>query len=439
MRSGPVVFALAATAACALPACKDDPSATIAITLGEETDALSRQPAPTTLVVESVDTDGKPSELARTALPADDLSLGEKERTEIGALRVRALDAAGKVLLKGESLYVQFGALENSSFEVFVQRVGELARMPRAPGALDAPLLGLTVARYLVAASGASTFLYDLLLFKPVAGFPVFLRAPKSLATFGTAAIVIDDQGATTIDLSTASSTDLAAPAGGTFAEIAGGLTTTTPDGSAYVVGGTRATGGPSSRVLVLAKDGNVTFATLSTPREGACAAWVDGRGLVVYGGSATGPGAELVPVGSVQGTPLPYPPDAVKRCGATALDASHVLVAGGAGSATDMGGAAQAAVLDLACAATCKPAPWPGALPLVRAEVFPLAGDAALVVGDDATGATRAFRASAVMGAHREVPLRAPRRNARIVALPIKGSVAIVGGGAASIEQYVE
>lgn len=442
MRARASVIALAALAtcaACALPGCKDDPTGTIAVTVGEELDAFSRQPAPTTLVVESIDAEGKPTEIARTALPADEISLGDKERTEVGALRVRGLDAAGKVLLKGESLYLQFGALENSSFEVFVQRTGELARMPRAPGALDAPLVGLTVARYLIAASGPSMFLYDLLALKPLPGFPGFPRVPKSLATFGTAAIVIDDQGATTVDLSTATSTELAAPIGGTFAEIAGGLTTTAPDGSAYVVGGSRTTGGPTSRVLVIAKDGNVSFATLSTPREGACAAWVDGRGLVVYGGSATGAGAELVPVGSVQGTPLAYPPDAVKRCGATALDASHVLVAGGAGSATDVGGAAQAAVIDLACAAACKPAAWPGLLPLVRAEVFPLAVDAALVVGDDATGATRAFRATAVMGAQREVPLKAPRRNARMVALPIKGSVAIVGGGAPSIEQYLE
>lgn len=432
-------FGLSLALACLLPGCKEDPSATIGITLGGEPDALSRSPAPTTLIVEGVDVSGNVTELARTALPADEISLGDKERTEAGAFRVRALDATGKVLLKGESLYVQFGALENSSFEVFVQRVGELARLPRAPAAIDAPLLGLSVARYLVAANGPAVALYDLLLLKPVPDFPAFARAAKSMATFGTAAIVIDEQGASTVDLSTARTSDLAAPAGGTFAEIAGGSTTTAPDGASYVVGGSRTSGGPSSRVLVLAKDGNVTFATLATPREGACAAWVEGRGLLVYGGSVTGAGAELLAVGAVQGTPLPYPPDPVKRCGATTLDASHVLVAGGAGSPADVNGAGQAAVLDLACAATCKPATWPGVLPLVRAEAFALAPDAALVVGDDATGATRAFRASSVMGAFREVPLKAPRRNARMVALPIKGVVAIIGGGAAPIEQYLE
>jgi hypothetical protein len=188
--------------------------------------------------------------------------------------------------------------------------------------------------------------------------------------------------------------------------------------------------------VLAITKEGGVAFVTLATPREGACATWVEGRGLVVVGGSATGPGAELIVPGAVQGAALAYPADAVKGCGASTLDASHVLVAGGNGSTADVAGAAPPRVLDLACASMCVPAVWPGALPLVRAESFTLAPDAALVAGDDATGASRVFRVSAA-GAT-EVPLRSPRRGARLVALPIKGTVAIVGG-APAIEQYVE
>jgi len=369
--------------------CTDTPTATITITLGEELDALSRAPAPTTLVVELLDLDGKATELARAALPTDEISLGERPRTDVGGLRVTALDAANKTLLKGESLYVQFGALENASspVEVFLQRTRELARLPRAPGALDAPLLGVTVARYIVAASGTSVFLYDMLLLKPITGLPAFARPARSMVTFGTAAIVIDEQGASTVDLSSGSAQDLPPPPGGSFAEIAGGSTVSLPDGSAYVVGGTRPTGGPSSRVLMITKDGAVAFATLATPREGACATWVEGRGLVVAGGSATGPGAEVIAPGSAQGAALAYPPDAVTRCGASTLDASHVLVAGGVGSAVDIAGSAPPRVLDLACAAMCTPLVWKGALPLTRAESFTLTPDAALIAGDDATG----------------------------------------------------
>lgn len=434
-----VVFAAALTSS--LLACTDDPSATITLTLGEELDAMSRNPAPNTLVVELLDVDGKPTEIARTGLPTDELSLGSRERTEVRALRVTAVDGAGKALLKGESLYLQFGALENASspLEVFLQRAGELARMPRGPGSFDAPLLGVTVARYVVATSGTSLLLYDLLLLKPITGLPAFTRPAKSMVTFGTAALVIDEQGASTVDLSTGASQELVAPAGGTFAEIAGGNTVVLPDGSAFVVGGTRATGGPSSRVLSITKEGAVAFVTLATPREGACAAWVEGRGLLVVGGSAIGPGAEVIAPGTVQGAGLAYAPDAVKGCGASTLDASHVLVAGGVGSPVDVAGSAPPRVLDLACAAMCTPLVWPATppLPLIRAEAITLAPDAVFLAGDDATGTTRAFRASA--GALAEIAVKAPRRNARIVALPVKGTIGLFGGGPASIEQYRE
>jgi hypothetical protein len=421
----------------ALVACSSTPTGTFTLTTGGESDALSRSPAPTTLIVQALDTDGNAQELARTALPTDEVSLGDKSRTDVGAVRVLAVDAAGKTLLRGESLYLQFGALENSPLDVFLQRTGELARMPGGGAALDAPRLGVAVARYVVAASGTEMQIYDLLRLTTLTGVPALPRPARSLVAFGTAAIVIDEAGASTVDLSTTASSDLPAPAGVTFAEIAGGATVTVADGSAYVVGGTRSTGGPSARVLVIGKDGSVGSATLATPREGACAAWVEGRGLVVIGGSTTGPAVEVLAPGATQSAALAYAPDGVKGCGAATLDASHVLVAGGTGSAADIGGATPARVVDLACAAACVPAPWPGMMPLVRAELFALvAPGAVLVAGDDASGASRLFRATAA--GTTEIPVKAARKNARLVALPIKGTAALVGG-APPIEQYIE
>ena len=424
--------------ASAIGSCKDTPNATIAITTGDELDAFSRAPAPTTLIVENVGLDGNVTELSRTSLPTDEISLGDKGRTDVGALRVTAVDAAGKKLLKGESLFVQFGALETASFEVFVQRTGELARLPRAPAQLDAPQVRVALSRYVFAATGTSNFVYDMLSLKPTVQLPTLPRPAKSLATFGSAAVVIDESGATTLDLSTGLAQELQQPPGGTFAEIAGGNAVVASDASVYVVGGTRPTGGASSRVLAISPKGNVAFGTLATPREGACAAWVEGRGVFVYGGAATEPAAELLaPGAAVVGAKLPFPPDPVKGCAATALDASHVLVVGGVGSPTDLNGTAQARVIDLACASSCTPVPWPGPLPLVRAEALTLAPDVVLVAGDDATGATHVFRLSA--GAPpREIALRVPRRGARLIALPVTGTAAIVGG-APSLEQYVE
>jgi hypothetical protein len=427
-----------ATALVTMLACNDAPTGSLEITTGDEDGAFTRAPAPTTLLVEGVGLDGNTEQLAKVALPTDNVSLGDKNRTDIGAVRVTASDATGKPLLKGETLFVQWGALQDSPLQVFAQRVGELARLPHGPAVLDGPLVGVSVGRFIVAASGSNVFLYDLLRLDVLSGIAPFPRAPHSLVTFGNAAVLIDDQGATTANLTDQTFSDLAAPAGGTFGEVSGGATVYVPDGSAFVVGGTRTTGVPSARVLAITNAGGVAFATLATPRLGACATWVDGRGLVVVGGTtdAKAPGAEVIAPGSVVGTPLAYPADAVKRCGATTLDGSHVLAVGGSGSPADVSGVAPARVFDLTCASNCKPAVWPGSIPLVRAEAFTLAPDAALVAGDDATGATRVFRAS--VSGPKEVMVKAARRNARLIALPVKGTVALVGG-AAPIEQYLE
>jgi len=434
-RAPRIALLAAAAAATSSLSCSETPSATIGITTGEEADAFSRAPAPATLVVEAVDLAGSPRELARTQLPSDAISLGEQPRNDAAALRVTARDATGAVLLRGESLFFQFGALENAAFDVFVQRTGELARLPRPPAVIEAPNVSIALARYVLAASGTTTFLYDLLLLRPLAQAPTLPRPAKSLTTFDSVALAIDDQGATSFDLTNGGVVPLNAPPGGTFAEIAGGATIAAPEGASYIVGGTRASG-PSARVLVVSREGAVSFASLATPREGACAAWVEGRGLVVVGGSASGAGAEVLAPGATLAAALPFPADAVKSCGATALDPTHVLVAGGTGAASDQGGVAPARVLDLACTTSCAPAIWPGSAPLVRAQAAALTPDAALLVGDDASGATRAYRASAA--GTKEIPLRAPRRGGRLVALPVRGQLAIVGG-AAPVEQYLE
>jgi hypothetical protein len=302
--------------------------------------------------------------------------------------------------------------------------------MPRTPAlTLDAPAVDVVVGRYIVGASGTTTLLYDLLLLQPLSGAPVLGRPAKSFATFSTVLVAIDDLGASTLDLSDASTAEVPVPAGGSYGEISGGATVNALDGSSYVVGGTRA-GAPSARVLRLSSTGSLSFASLANARAGACATWVEGRGLVVIGGDPTAPGVEIVSAGAATGAPLAYPADPVTGCGAATLDATHVVVAGGTGAATD-----SARVIDLACAANCAPAPWTGSLPLTRAQGVGLAPDAALFVGDDATGASHVYRASA--GETHEIPLRVPRKGARLTILPIN-AIAIVGG-APEIETYRE
>jgi hypothetical protein len=411
-------------------ACSSKATTTLDVVTGGEGDAFSRQPTPATIVVEEVGTDGNAKELSRSAYPADDLSLGDVGRDDTGAIRVTALDSAGKTLLKGETLFIQFGALADVSFEVYVQRTGELARMPRQPSQrLDAPVADVLLGRYVFAASGTATMLYDVLFLKALATVPTLPRNAASLATYGTISLVVDENGASTFDLSDGTNAEQTAPAGGAWGDVAGGATVNASDGTSFIVGPTRtAHGGPTARVLRIGADGALSFANLITPRAGACAAFVEGRGLVVYGGAATGAGAEVLAPGAGTAAPLPFDPDAVASCGLATLDATHVVVAGGTRSPD-----VAPFVIDLACGSNCHPAPWKDVLSMPRAQAFGLGSDAALFVGDDASGNTHVFRAGSA--GQREVPLKVGRKGARGLPMP-DGSIGIVGG-APEIETY--
>jgi hypothetical protein len=409
-----------------LASCSGTPDGTVNIVTGEETDVFTRAPAPVTLVTETIALDGTRTEISRAQLPVDDVRLGDQQRTAIGALGVTGLDATGKAVVRGETLHVQWGALENVALQLFVQRTGELARLPNGPAAFDPVATTVIAGRYLFGANGTSTILYDLLALKPIDGAPPVLPRPaRSVASVGTAIVVIDQEGATTFELGDGSTFPLTPPSGGTFAEVAGGLRTGSQDATQYIVGATRTSGGPTPRIFLIDAESKASFAALIVPREGACATYVEGRGLVVVGGDAAGAGAEVLAAGAPLATPLPFPPDPVRGCGAATLDTSHVLVVGG-GSAR---------VLDLACTQSCAPLAWPDPVPLVRAEAFALGPDAAFVVGDDESGATHAYRVSAT--GTREIPLRIPRRGGRLLPTPTR-ALTVFGGGP-GIEQYID
>lgn len=425
--------AIIALAIASFAACAGEPIGTFTLTTGGEADALTRSPTPTTLVVEHLAIDGTKAELARAELPATSFELGSKGRSDVGALVVRALDASGKELLHGETLFFQYGALADTGVDVFLQRNGEFARLPRPfTDAVAADAVVRATDRYVALATGAETRLYDLLQLTAIAAAPSFPRPARSLVAYGTTLLAIDEHGASAVDLATNAAREITPPSGGAFADVAGGATVSLADGSSFVVGGTRGSGAPTSRVLHVATDGSLSFLELVTPRLGACAAWVPGSGLVVAGGSSSGAGVERIDATSRTTSALPYPPDDVMGCGMSALDGARVLIAGGRRHAAESSPVAE---IDLACATNCAPAEGAIPVPLVRAEAARLAPRIALVVGDDASGATRAFRAST--DALDELPLRVARRGARLITMPT-GGAAIVGG-AAEIEQYRE
>ena len=435
-------FSLGAALAVAFasaPGCSKTPTGTLTLTTGGEGDALTRAPAPTTLAVDLVDAQGKVTSLGVVSLPATTVSLPDQSTSAIGIVRVTGADAAGATRVFGESLPVEFSGLAGGSVTIFIQRTGELARLPGAlPDGREAPLLGLVAGRYVLVAGGSdsgqakTTALYDLLSWATLPSPPTHPRAPRSLAAFVTRVLAIDDQGASAFDLTDSSASEVTAPGGGSFAEVAGGATIYPPDGSAYVVGATRTAGMPTARVLKIDATGAFSFLALGSPRLGATAAWVPGRGLYVGGGNATAPGAEMIAAGATASVALPFPSDASVGAGSVALDASHVLVAGGVRSD---GSDAGTRLFDLGCATACMPQAWPAPLasPLPGASVFVLPGAAALVVGDDAAGLTHVVRLDAKSAT--EISLKAGRKHARGILLPT-GQIA-VAGGAAVIEGF--
>ena len=130
-------------------------------------------------------------------------------------------------------------------------------------------------------------------------------------------------------DLGSNTAADLPSLTGGSFADIAGGATITGDSGIQYIVGATRSTGTPTAAILEIdpsdTSDTNYQVAgrphwlNLANARLGASATWVEGRGLVVAGGSATAPGVEVLAPSAAVAAPLAFAPDdTVDGAGAT-------------------------------------------------------------------------------------------------------------------------
>lgn len=418
----------------ALSACSSEPGGTLQIVLGGEADALTRAPAPTTLVVESIGLDGKTSQLAKATLPTGAIDLPALDQGTIAQMRISAIDDAQVTRASGTTLPFQFGALQNSQLDVFVQRVGEFARMPSPFTAnFSAPPAALMLGRYLFISNGFASQIYDLLALSPLGSPPTLPRAALTVVANGTRVLLIDGAGATWFDLSDSSSTEAVAPAGGTFAEVAGGTVTLTETGVMIVVGATRPAS-PTSRVLVVGTDGALSFASLTTARAGASAVAVPGRGVAVVAGASEGAGIEILAPGSTQGSPLPFPSDPSVGTGAVALDASHLLIAGGTLSGVD----ATTRVVDLACGVACAPTPWAAQLPIqVTSSAFvsmPNRTNEWMMIGNDATGKAHALHF--VGGSVREEAMRVARSSATMLPLPT-GGVAVLGG-ANEIESFL-
>ena len=443
----PIVVPLAGVAP--LLGCSTADSGTIQIVTDTEAGTFTKSPAPTALrIVAEVGDAGLV--LATTQLPASTIDLGQLSETSTAvSIQVHGLDPSNTQRVFGASLPLEYAALAGQTLPIFVQRKGELARLPGPlADARHAPTLALVQGEYLLIAGGSDTSLakttqlFDFGFFTALTSPPVLPLVPRSIALAGTVAWLIGDTAGTYFDFSSSATAALTLPAGGTFADIAGGATVLDSSGAQYIVGATRVTSDATDKVLKIDPSdtsnasypyGNTTWITLTAPRLGAAATWIDGIGLVVAAGSTAAAGVEHVAPGTAAGLALSqFPADSTVGAGAAALDARHLLLAGGfVGLLADPG----VRDLDLGCApsvgsASCTTTTSWGELPvpLGSAQAFAWAApNDALVVGSEfSSGTTHVFRLSAT--AATEVPTRVPHTNARAAWSPV-GSIVLFGG----------
>lgn len=394
----------------------------------DDADTLTRAPAPTTLLVQAVAADGQSRELSRSPLPGGEIDIGELPQDEVISVAATGFDGAGTARVWGQTPFFQWGALRSEALPLFLQRTGEMARMPTPPQeALGSPPVTTWAGRYLIAAGERRVFLYDLAFFRWTRiDVP---RTARSLVANGGRLLLIDEAGATNVAVDGTDATDVRAPEGGSFAEVAGGDVLSGTDGTQWIVGATRLTNGPTSRILRVDAEGRLSFVNLNAARLGAAAVWVVGRGLVVVGGNATAPGAEIVAPGATMATSLPFPPRDAPGAGAAAVEGTRIVIAGGE---------LQPRVIDLACVNACAWDAFGSPLAAVpsRTRAFAMARDR-VWTWSELPGAPDTAAVCAAGGVE-PVRTKVERRGARAVRLP-NGSLAVVGGDVtpAPVEAY--
>jgi hypothetical protein len=213
----------------------------------------------------------------------------------IGQFVATAVDSSGAPLIGGSTVPFLLNGIDGLALPVFVGRLGTFARPPdvlRIPH--QHPALGIVLHAYLLASGGdviagtdpTSDDVYDLSTWSTLQSQPAFPRAPRSIVTVGTEVLLIDDAGATWLNLYTSGQDDGVPPTGLTFTDVAGGEVFTASGGHQYLVGATRTTGPDTDKVLRIDNDLTLHALTLNTART-AAAAVVVGDQLFVVGGSA--------------------------------------------------------------------------------------------------------------------------------------------------------
>lgn len=396
-----------------LSCASSEKNATVALVTGAETDVFSRAPAPKTLTIGAIDKDGVERELATAPLPTTSLDLGNLDIGTVLRVVVRAKDEQGKVLVAGRSTPILAG--DRDAVPVFVQRTGELARMPGPfPTAPSSPMVEVVFGRYLFLATPGSTAtqVYDFETLAPLSVGPALPVAARSIVAQGANLYVVGDR---VMALNVATGDVFTVTAPGDAAEVAGAVAVHGDGGAAYLVGATREGDVATDRGWYLGTDGKLSARSLSAPRKNAVAAFVTAKGLFV---SSTDAPPELVSADSA--TPLGYPAPTARPLAAAALDDHSVVVV------DEQGGALR---YDLGCRSGCTAEVWASGPKTAHATVLAIDAVRVLYAGDDG---------GAILGKteRRPLALREARVAPRLFPLPTLG-IGLVGG-ATTLESFV-
>lgn len=377
------------------------------------------------------------------AAPGGALDFGEVDGSLPYTFEVTGYDGAGNPVMRGTSIGgIVLDAIEGDTFQIFAQRLGQWARPPGQLSRAHTRAPAISVGeRYLLTTGGDARQdaerieQYDLFAWAGIDAGEAFDFSARSLwwdpDTLEVLALGSDTTGeAASFNGAEVLPEPIQLPDGlSSFGEIAGGSVVQVGDGREFIVGATRATT-PTDAVIDVGADGTRTVRRLVQKRAGAAVTWVPGVGLVVAGGSAEGPGVEVLAEQATTFATHDFPPDAT--IGAGASPSSYPKQAMLIGGTTD-GTGAKTRTLDLGCTIDCAPKAQDLATPeaaLTRVSAYPVGQGRLIVVGDEAdpSGLTRTFVVDYIEETVTELPLREPRRWATPVPTP-NGKLAILGG----------
>jgi hypothetical protein len=449
----------------------------------------SASPPATRMTIELVRGDNSRELVTDLPPPSADnpvVEIGDPGDVDFGTVahfEATGFGANGENVFRGSTVPLYLNGIGGLELPFFVGRARAWSRPPTPLGSSHVhPLLSF-MHGYLVVSAGDSAAtadptqvdMYDLGVVARVVQQPALPRAPKSIVVVGTAALLIDDNGATWVDLYSRDKSEAVAPGGGfSFAQVAGGdvVNDVLNGGDQYVVGATRASG-PTSWILRVDSATHLSALSLTTPRVGASAGLVRNTLYVSGGtvdGSTTGGNVEscvspattmqCLPVQSADMSGMPsgqviYPPDPIANHAVvegvlpSALanpdmpapppnaDGSVVtspvgFLVGGTNPVTGDAGGIRTFNLD--CPTNTCDITTRATLPaLTRTRAFFLGPSAArqlLIVGETSDGQDHAYLADPLANpiAATEIALRQPRKGASVSLFP-NGLVGVVGG----------